>query len=258
MRTNTAKTKLASGGVALGYMAKLGSPVAAEILSTSGVDVVSLDGQHGSWGPESLVQGLIAICAGPAVPMARVASNNYMLIGQLLDAGALGLIVPLVDTAEQARAAASAVRYPPTGDRSWGWGRASAYGEDYAARINDEFLLLVQIESVQAVANAEAILSVPGVDGCLVGPADLSLSMGFHPREALRREDHARMLERIVQACRDTGKVPGIDTGTPEPVALRVQQGFRFILVGADSRFLEGAVAAGVRTAQAGLRERSG
>jgi len=250
MKVNLAKQKLRRGEPALGYSAKLGSPVAAEFLSHSGVDFVCLDGQHGSWGPDSLIQGITAVCTGPATPMARVLNNQYHLIAQLLDAGVLGIVVPMVDSVEEAQAVAAACRYPPAGTRSFGWGRALTYGPDYADRINDELFVAVQIESVHAVEQAEAILSVPGIDGCMVGPADLALSMGFHPRESARREEHARALERVVQACRNTGKIPGIDTGAPESVGLRLQQGFLFIIMGSDVRLLQAAAAAGLQGAR--------
>jgi 4-hydroxy-2-oxoheptanedioate aldolase len=247
MKTNLTKQKMLRGEPALGYSAKLGSPVAAEFLSNCGVDFVMIDGQHGSWGADSLIQGLQAVCAGPAMPFARVAYNSFTLIGQLLDAGALGVIVPMVDTLEQARAVAKACRYPPVAERSFGFGRALAYGDDYTDCINDELFVAVQIESALAVKNAEAILAVPGIDGCMIGPQDLALSLGFHPREIPKRDEHARALERVVQACRNTGKIPGIDVGAPDTAAQRVQQGFRFVPMGSDVRFLNGATIAGLK-----------
>ncbi len=246
MKLNTAKQKMLRGEPAFGYSAKLGSPVAAGFLSQSGMDFVLLDGQHGCWGHESMVQGIAAVCAGPAVPMARVSFNTYTLIGQLLDAGVLGIVAPMIDTPEQARAFATACRYPPVGERSIGWGWSLAYGDDYSEWIDEQLFVAVQIESMQAVENAEAIMAVPGIDGCMVGPQDLALSMGFHPREIPKHEEHMRALERIVQACRNTGKIPGIDTGVPNQAALRVQQGFRFIPMGSDARFLTTAAAAGL------------
>ncbi len=243
MKNNLTKQKMLNGEPAFGYSAKLGSPVAAEFLSNSGVDFVMLDGQHGSWDQGMLIQGFQAVCAGAAMPFARVAYNSFTLIGQLLDAGAMGLIVPMVDTVEQALAAALACRYPPVGGRSFGWGRALAYGEDYADWINEQLFVAVQIESAEAVENAEAILAVPGIDGCMVGPQDLALSLGFHPREYPRREEHARALERVIQACRNTGKIPGIDIGAPDTAIKRVQQGFRFLPMGSDVKFMNSAAA---------------
>ncbi len=253
MKTNTAKAKMVRGEPAFGYTSKFGSPVVAEFLAHCGVDFVQLDGQHGSWGPESLVQGLAAVCAGPAMPFARVAYNSYPMMGQLLDAGVMGIIVPMVDTVEQARAVAAACRYPPVGARSFGAGRALAYGDDYTDWIGDQLFVAVQIESAAAVENAEAIMAVPGIDGCMVGPQDLALSMGFHPRDIAKHDEHRRALECVVQACRNTGKIPGIDTGAPESAALRVQQGFLFIPMGADVRFLTRGAAEGLETLKRGL-----
>jgi 4-hydroxy-2-oxoheptanedioate aldolase len=251
MKINHTKQKLLRGEPAFGYSAKLGSPVAAEFLSNCGADFVLLDGQHGSWGPDSLIQGVTAICAGPATPFTRVLFNAFPNIGQLLDAGVLGIVVPMVETVEQARSAAAACRYPPVGARSFGWGRALAYGEDYVGWIGEQLFVAVQIESAQAVENAEAIMAVPGIDGCMVGPQDLALSLGFHPREIPKRDEHARALERVVQVCRNTGKIPGIDIGAPDTVATRLAQGFRFIPMGSDLRFLNAGAAAGIQLARA-------
>jgi 4-hydroxy-2-oxoheptanedioate aldolase len=249
MKLNTAKQKMLRGEPTFGYSAKLGSPVAAELLGNAGVDFVMLDGQHGSWGNESIVQGIAAVCATPAMPFVRVIHNTYSEIARLLDAGVFGIIVPMIDTVEQARAVAMACRYPPVGERSYGWGRAVAYGDDYADWINDQLFVAVQIESVEALKNVEAIMAVPGIDGCMTGPADLALSMGFHPRDAGKHDEHARALECIVQACRNTGKIPGIDTGGagPESAAKRVAQGFIFIPMGSDAKFVSGGAAAGLK-----------
>jgi len=250
MKINTAKQKMLKGEPVFGYSAKLGSHVAAEFLGNSGVAFVMLDGQHGSWGQDSFIQGVTAVCATPAMPFARVAYNYFPLIGQMLDAGVLGIIAPLVNTVEEAQSFARACRFPPIGERSWGSARALAYGDDYMDAINEQLFVAVQLETVQAVENAEAIMAMPGIDGCMIGPADLACSMGFHPSEAPKREEHNRMLERVVQACRNTGKIPGIDIGMPDTVARRVEQGFLFIPMGSDVRFLNASAAAGIKLAQ--------
>ena len=250
MKINIAKLKMLKDEPAFGYSAKLGSPVAAEFLGHSGVDLVMLDGQHGSWGQDSMIQAITAVCATPAMPFARVVYNYFPLIGQLLDAGILGIVSPLVNTVEDAQTFAKSCRLPPMGERSWGSARAAAYGDDYMDLINDQLFVAVQIETVQAVENAEAIMAVPGIDGCMVGPADLACSMGFHPREAARREEHVRMLERVIRACRNTGKVPGIDTGASESVVRRVEQGFIFIPMGSDVKFMRAGAVAEVKLAK--------
>ncbi|HEY8448564.1 MAG TPA: aldolase/citrate lyase family protein [Thermomicrobiales bacterium] len=233
-KVNTAKRLMLEGKPAFGFGLGLGSPIAAEILSHSGADFLLLDTQHGSFGPDSTIQTLMAMAAGTATPMARVARNDYTLIGRLLDEGALGIIVPMVHTAEDAKAAADACRFPPVGTRSYGWGRASAYGSDYAQAVNDEIFCAVQIESAQAVENAEAILATPGVDGCWIGPSDLALSMGLRPGDPAAADQIAAAVEKVLTACRNTGKIPGYAGSSPEQGRRLAAQGFRFITFSSD------------------------
>jgi 4-hydroxy-2-oxoheptanedioate aldolase len=248
MRTNTAKQKMLQGKPAFGYALALGSPLAAEALASTGIDFILVDNQHGSFGPDSTIACLTAMAGGSAIPMARVARNDYTMLGRLLDEGVMGIVVPMVHTAEDAKAAASSCLYPPQGMRSWGWGRAARYGDDYPDRINDELFLAVQLESIQAIDNAEAILSAPGVDGCWCGPADLALSMGIHPRDASKDDRHARALERAVEACRNTGKIAGLSCSSPEEMVRRVDQGFQFVTGGGDLPFMMQGAMAGIKT----------
>lgn len=247
MRANTAKQKMLQGRPAFGYSLQLGSPLVAEALASCGVDFILIDTQHGSFSPESTILTLMALTHGTAVPMARVARNDYTLIGRLLDEGALGIIVPMVHTREEAQAVADACLLPPRGRRSWGWGRARVYGSDYPDRINDELFVAVQLESIQAVENAEAILSVPGIDGCWIGPADLALSLGIDPRRAAEDDRHARAIERVIEACRNTGKIAGFAAYGPEDALRRAEQGFLFLTAGSDIAFMLGGATAGVR-----------
>ena len=247
MKINTAKQKMLQGKPAFGFGLGLGSPAAVEVLSTSGADFLLLDRQHGSWGDESTIAALIAMQAGTAVPMARVARNDYTLIGRLLDEGMLGIVVPMVHTAAEAKAAADACRFPPIGTRSWGYGRARAHGDDYTTWIDEQLFLAVQIESIQAVENAEAILATPGVDGCWLGPSDLALSMGIHPSKMFEREEHARAVERVLQACRNTGKIPGFAGNSPQHGMDLAAQGFQFLTAGSDVGFLLGGAAAAIK-----------
>jgi 4-hydroxy-2-oxoheptanedioate aldolase len=248
MKANTAKQKMLAGQPAFGYALGSGSPIVAEALAGCGIDFLLLDTQHGSGGPDAATAALLAMAGGDATPMARVARNEYTAIGRLLDEGALGIVVPLVHTAADARAAADACRFPPRGARSWGWGRAGRYGDDYADAIDDEVFLAVQIESERAVENAEAILAVPGVDGCWIGPSDLALSLGLHPRDGARDERLARAIERVLDACRNTGTIPGYAAFTPDEARRRAEQGFRYVTAGSDLGFLLGGARAGLQT----------
>ena len=248
MQVNTAKQKLLAGEPAYGYSLGLGSPLVAELLSRTAIDFLLLETQHGSWGHDGAIAALMGMAGGTAVPMTRVAKNDYFLIGKLLDQGVLGVVVPMVDTPEQAKAAADACRLPPRGNRSWGVGRARVYGDDYGDWIDDQLFVAVQLESVQAVENAEAIMATPGVDGCWAGPADLALSLGIHPRDAAGDERHARALERIVVACRNTGKAPGLACASPEEARRRAEQGFRYLTAGSDAGFLLAGARGGLKT----------
>ena len=181
MYINQAKANMAAGQPAVGISCGLQSPVSTEICARLGYDWVMLEQQHWVWDWSLFQHALISIVAGGSVPFARVSRNNVTEIGQALDAGMLGIVVPMVHTAEDARRAGEAVRYPPRGVRSLGATHAQRYGSDYIEWADDQILMMVQIESAQAVANAEAILAEPTVDGCWIGPADMGRSMQLEP-----------------------------------------------------------------------------
>lgn len=247
MKINTAKQRMLAGEPAFGFSVGLGAPQTAELLSVSGVDFILLDRQHGSWGDDSTVAALTAMHAGSAIPMARVLHNDYALIGRLLDEGFLGIVVPMVNTAEDANAVADACRFPPVGQRSWGWGHARMYGPDYPEWIGEQLFVAVQIETAEAVKNAEAIMATPGIDGCWLGPSDLSFTLGFHPSEMDSRDEHRRALETVVKACRDTGKIPGVAGRGVEDARNRAAMGFQFITAGSDIGFLSAGAAAAMK-----------
>ncbi|MEP7287689.1 MAG: aldolase/citrate lyase family protein [Chloroflexota bacterium] len=237
---NTARRKMLAGEPAIGVTLALGSPLAAEFLSRAGFDFVLVDNQHGAWDDDSTMVAFRYICLGSAIPMARVRQNDYYAIGRLLDRGAMGIVVPMVNTVEEARAAAFAVRYPPIGGRSMGATLASHYGSEYGQKIDQEVFLAVQIESVQAVENAEAILGVDGVDGCWIGPNDLARSMGVNWRSEDGGKVHREMIMRVRDACRKTGKICGI-SGEVD-VSFWVENGLQFITASNDFMLmLEGA-----------------
>jgi 4-hydroxy-2-oxoheptanedioate aldolase len=238
MRLNSAKQQMSTGQPAFGFGLGLGSPRAAEVLAHSGIDFILIDAQHGSFGPDSVHLTLTAMAAGDAIPMARVSRNDYTMIGRLLDEGALGIVIPMVHTTDDAREAAGACRFPPVGTRSWGWGRAGHYGDDYPYAINDQVFVAVQIESAQAAQNAEAILSVPGVDGCWIGPSDLALSLGVDPRNAATDTQVQDAVERVLKACQKTKKIAGYAGSSPAEALRLAERGFQFLTVGSDIGFL--------------------
>ncbi len=238
MRINTAKGRMLEGKPAIGAIASLGSPLAAEILSRTGFDFVLVDCQHGNWEDEGAMLAFRSVCLGAAVPMARVRQNDYYAIGRLLDRGALGIVVPLVNSAAEARAAANAVRYPPRGERSWGPFLAGYLGADYGQWADNEIFLAVQIESAQAVERAEEILAVDGVDGCWIGPKDLAKSMGIDPNTPAGSQAHEAAILQVLAACRKTHKIPGI-FGDGEADAQRwIEHEFQFVTTTNDARLL--------------------
>lgn len=240
MRENVVRTKLLRGEPVYGFAMSLGSPIAAELLARSGVDFLLFDEQHGTFSTEGMAFSLMAATAGSAIPMARPARNDYTMIAKLLDEGAMGIVVPMVDIPDQAKAAADACRFPPAGARSHGWSGAARLGDDYFAGIGEQLFVAVQIESALAVENAEAIMATPGIDGCWIGPADLSLSLGISPTDAYENDGFLRSLDLVLDACRNTGKVPGLAAFDPAGAVKAREQGFRFLTAGWDIGFMLG------------------
>jgi 4-hydroxy-2-oxoheptanedioate aldolase len=238
MRTNTAKQRMLEGQPAIGVVSGMASPLVAEMLSRAGFDFVLLDNQHGAWDDESSWLGFRGISTGSAIPMARVKQNDFGAIGRLLDRGALGIIVPMVDTVEQARAATNAVHYPPHGNRSCGPFLAGYHGADYDTWIDDQVFLAVQIESAQAVERVDEIMAVDGVDGCWIGPVDLSRSMSVDLRTAEGVRAHEQAILRVLEACQKARKIPGIYGGTPANARRWIECGFLFVTAADDGALL--------------------
>ena len=170
MAVNKAKQRMLEGKPAIGGEVGLGSPLSAELISPLGFDFVLVDNQHGLWADQSSMHAFRAISLGPAVPMARVRRNDFGLIGRLLDMGCMGIVVPMVNNAEEAEAAVFATRYPPLGGRSIGPFGTGFLGDDYDDWANDQIFLAVQIETDDGARNAEEIMAVDGIDGCWIGP----------------------------------------------------------------------------------------
>lgn len=216
MRTNRLKAKLVRRDKALGCWLFINHPVVAEIIGVSGFDCVMIDHEHGPGSLESAIGLLQAVCAaGDTTCLMRVPSNDPVYIKRALDIGVEGVMVPMVDTPEQARAAVAACRYPPHGIRGCASPlvRASGYGLEetaYLEAVNDNLLIICQIESQRGIDNAEAIAAVDGVDMLFVGPMDLAASLGYmheraHPDLAAVLDD---LLRRIRSAGRAVGTVP--------------------------------------------------
>jgi 4-hydroxy-2-oxoheptanedioate aldolase len=209
-----------------------------------------VDMQHGCWEFSEALLAFRAMHLGRSIPMARVRHNDFYAIGALLDRGALGIVVPMVNSVEEARAAAFAMRYPPRGGRSCGPVLATdLYGADYEQRINDEVFLAVQIETRQGLECVEDIMAVDGVDGCWVGPGDLCKSLGIDANSESGAAALDTALQRVMAACRASGKIPGIWGG--DDAQVWIDRGFLFVTTGFDAGVLKN----GARQALRNLRQ---
>jgi 4-hydroxy-2-oxoheptanedioate aldolase len=220
-------------GVALGAWMFLREPLLSEAASKAGYDYVCVDLQHGLAGFDDLSTHLQAIALGSAAPIVRVPWNEPWMIGRALDAGALGVIVPMVNTAAEAAKAVAACRYAPQGERSIGPIGAMTRHQSYFRQANADVMCIVMIETVQAVANIDEILAVPGIDAVYIGPADLSLTLGLAPMSDQTDERFHDALGTVVAACERHGVIPGVHA-TPALAAARRDAGFRMITVGFD------------------------
>ena len=202
-RSSRLKSRLRLGETTYGGWLTVANPMIAEIMAGAGFDWVLIDTEHGGFSNEGLQTCLIAFNGSPTVPMVRVAWNDAVLIKQALDMGADGILIPMVSSAAEARAAVSACKYPPQGTRGFGPRRASDYGRNtdaYVAQANDSVIVIVQIEHVNGVADIDGILDTPGVDVACLGPTDLSGSAGV-----LRQFQHPTVVDgmtRVIQAAR--------------------------------------------------------
>jgi 4-hydroxy-2-oxoheptanedioate aldolase len=196
---------------------------------------------------------LQAISTTPVIPLARVPWNDPARLMKILDAGAYGVICPMVNTREEAEALVQACRYPPRGYRSWGPVRASLYaGSDYGDRANEDLLVIPMIETAEALQHLDDILSVPGVDAVYVGPSDLSLALGCKPRLDQTDPPVVEAQRRIVEACRRHGVVAGIHNATAAYALQMIEIGYRFVTLASDARFLAARAAEEVAVARRG------
>lgn len=242
MKKNTVKEKLAAGKPSVGTWISLASSISAEYMAHVGFDWLVVDTEHSQVGFETTVHCFQAICTTDTIPMARVAWNDPMLIKRLLDAGAMGIVVPMVNSPDEAEQAVKSMKYPPQGFRSMGGSRASLYGTDYFSRANDEIAVIVQIEHIDAVNRGREILSVEGIDACFIGPNDLAGSMGVRPGDS----DHVAATMQVLKTAKEVGVPAGIHCGSAEEVNRRIEEGFQFLALSSDVRLMLSATRAEV------------
>ncbi len=231
------RDRVLAGELLSGTWCSLGSSVTAEIAGASGFDWVLLDIEHGSGTLGALIHQLQGVGCTDAQPIVRIAANEAPRFKRVLDMGARGVMVPYVGTAGEATRAVESMRYPPHGIRGVAkLHRATRYGakfEEYVSRADEELLLIVQIETAQAVENAEEIAAVDGVDVLFIGPLDLTTNLGIRGR--LDHELFDSAMTRVAAAATDAGKASGILLLDPDDVRRAVERGYTFVAVGSDT-----------------------
>lgn len=242
MKKNPVKAALAAGKPQVGTWLSLGSVFAARVMARVGFPWLTIDMEHSpiDWNEAATLFGCIADAG--CVPLCRVPRGSHDLIKRALDAGAHGIVVPMVNTVEEAKIAIAACKYPPQGNRSVGGGLHSlnfaATAGDYYKYANDEILVILQTESPEGVDNAEEIYSLPGVDAIFVGPNDLQAQMRGPDGVDPTPEQHEAMLQRVLAAGKKVGTPVGLHVQSTEQIEKRIAEGWQFLAIGSELRFM--------------------
>ncbi len=249
------RRRLRSGETVIGSWINSGSPMIAEMMAACGFDFLCIDVEHSAVDLPQTQQLFQAIRSGhkDCAAMVRLHGVDYPFVKRYLDAGACGVVAPLVRTREEAMLLVQATKYPPQGLRGVGFCRANMYGlrlADECVRANDEILLAVQIEHIDAVRNIDAILSVAGIDAAFIGPYDLTASMGITAQ--FDHPDYLAARDAILGSCQHHKVVPGIHVVPPDPaqVTARIVEGYRFLAYSLDITMLSTACTEGLAALQ--------
>lgn len=250
---NRLKTLLKSGLPAMGSWITLADPYSVELMADVGFDWLLVDTEHTPIGRESLRTILMCMRGSASVPVVRLSSNTLEHFQTALDLGAQGVVVPMVSTRADALRAVQSCRYPPEGARGFAPTRASRYFQDvdkYVAGAKEEVALFVQIETPEAAANVDEILSVESVDGIYIGPSDLASFMG-HPNR-LEHPEVVAAVDGLMKKARERSVPFGLPTWTEEQTMGYIKQGAQLLTIGSDMQYLGG----GARGSLAGMRKR--
>ena len=246
---NNVKTLWAANKAVVNGWLAIPSGFSAEVMAGCGFDSITVDLQHGVQDYLSMVQCFQAMHGHPITPMARVPWNEPGIIGKVLDAGAYGVICPMINTAEEAAKLVSYCKYPPSGNRSSGPVRVGLYGEagSYQVTANEETLCLPMIETRTAVANLDAILDVAGIAGVYIGPSDLGFSYGLAPKLDREEPEMLKIFDTIVAACDRRGLHAGIHIGSAGYAARAISIGFRLVSLANEVTLMRQAATAALR-----------
>ncbi len=248
MRNLSVKRALKAGKPSLGTWLSLGSVTAARFMARIGFDWITIDTEHSLVNIETTTHMLASIADAGCVALARVPANRHDHIKRVLDNGAHGVVVPMVNSRSEAEEAVAAVLYPPAGTRSVG-GNAHALNFDctpgeYYAKANDELVIILQCEHIQAVRDADAIFSVPGIDAIFVGPNDLAASMRGPDGKPPAAEATKEAMQHILATCKKYKVAAGVHCGSAEEARLRIEEGWQFLAITSELKMmLDGAQA---------------
>jgi 4-hydroxy-2-oxoheptanedioate aldolase len=238
-RENRLRTLWSEGRAAVNGWLAVANGFSAETMAHQGWDTLTIDLQHGVVDYQAMVTMLQAISTTPTVPLVRVPWLEPGIIMKTLDAGAYGVICPMVNTREDAQKLVAYTHYAPRGTRSFGPVRALLYGgPDYPQHANDTIVAFAMIETAQALDNLDAILSVEGLDAIYIGPSDLSLALGCAPSFDDVDPKVAQAIDHIVERAKAHDIVAGIHNGRPDVARARIAKGFQFVTVSSDARIL--------------------
>jgi 4-hydroxy-2-oxoheptanedioate aldolase len=234
MIVNHVKAKLKKGLPSVGTWLSAPSPWLVERIANAGFDWLVCDSEHNPMSIDILSDMFMAMNGTGTAPMVRIPWNSGENFKRVLDAGAWGVVVPMVNSGAEAEAAVGWAKYPPLGQRSCGGGRhrlsfGTGSNPDYTIWENDQTMVVLQIEHIKGVENADAILSVPGVDACYIGPNDLLASMGKRPQQESNDPEFVQALDHVVKTCQKYGVAPGLHTYSVEMINRRIAQGFQFV-----------------------------
>lgn len=240
-KLNEIKRKIKNCELTFGSWIQIGHPAIAEVMASQGFDWLCVDLEHGIIDIETMANLLRAIDAAGILPMARLPKNDDIWIRRCLDAGAKGLIIPMVNSEEEARFAANCSKYQPTGARGFGYARVNGYGnnfDEYIKKANEEVIIIAQIEHKDAISSLEKIIAVDGIDGLFIGPLDLSGSYG--KTGDMECEEMVAAFEKYLKLCDEKSKPAGFHVVRPsrENVNWAINEGFNFIALGLDVVFL--------------------
>jgi 4-hydroxy-2-oxoheptanedioate aldolase len=248
MRPNPVKRLLKAGQPAVGTWLSLGSITAARFLARAGFAWLNVDIEHSLVDWETATHIFASIADAECTALARVPANRHDHIKRVLDNGAQGVVVPMVNSRQEAEDAVAAMLYPPAGNRSVG-GSVHALNfdtsaSDYFAHANDEILVVLQCEHIRSVENADAIFSVPGIDAIFVGPNDLAASMRSKDNKPPSAQATRQALEHILSVCKKHGVAPGIHCGSADEANIRIAEGWQFIAIASELKLMLNGVSA--------------